>query len=286
MDTMQPQQSQIEPDKLLPVLVLLFDSLPQINSAILSHEIAMVTPGLTASDVTVDLTVNEVMGTFGTVQFAEHKIKLIGIAAPHPDFDTYLQPAHLRPDQKQVLGGHKAHIICYYESEHVSAVEYFIALYKVAYGLRNHALLGVMNPITWMCIAAEMLPSTLENQFLQAFRQSPASALMLWLGFIKFFKPDKTVWFATKGNFLFGLPDFAYLGSSLNQTQEAINLFGNIITYLYTSGAKLAPGHTMQVGQDTYLRFSLVTEYADYLGHQTLVMEKIRAKDTNKRKWF
>jgi hypothetical protein len=193
-----------------------------------------------------------------------------------------LQPAHLRPDQKDNIAAHKSHVICYYESEAINGVEMFIALYKLAYGLRENHMRGVANTMTWMCQSVEMLPDIMTPDFLSGFRETPASSLALWLGFVKFFKPDKTVWFATKGSPIFGVPDLAYLGKTLAEGDEAYDMFGDIFTYVFQSGTRLAPGHTMQLGPDVYLGFRPVYEYGDYLGEQTLVMEKIRASDINR----
>jgi hypothetical protein len=267
------------PRKNLPVLVLLFDALPVIQADVLRREISAISPDSTSAD----LMVSEATGLYGNVQLGAHRIKLIGIQAPYPDLSSLLQPAHLRPDQKQTLADHKTHVICYYEGTSGSGVEQFIALYTLAYGLRKLNMRGLANPQTWMCQTSDMLPDMLTPEFLQSFRDSPASSMMLWLGFVKFFKPNNTIWFATKGSPFFGVPDLAYLGKDLTETDDALDMFANIFTYIFKSGAQVAPGHTVQLGHDVYLRFNQVTEYADYLGEDTLVIEKIRASDINRR---
>jgi hypothetical protein len=261
------------------VLVLLFDALPIIQADVLRQEISAVSPEPTSAD----LMLNETTGLYGNVQLGAHRIKLIGIQAPYSDLSSLLQPAHLRPDQKQTLADHKTHVICYYEATSGSGVDQFIALYTLAYGLRKLNMRGLTNPQTWMCQTSDMLPDMLTPEFLQSFRDSPASSMMLWLGFVKFFKPDNTIWFATKGSPFFGVPDLAYLGKDLAETDDALDMFANIFTYIFKSCAQVAPGHTVQLGHDVYLRFNQVTEYADYLGEDTLVIEKIRASDINRR---
>ncbi|MBA3870756.1 MAG: DUF4261 domain-containing protein [Anaerolineae bacterium] len=263
------------------VLVLLFDSLPFINQSTLQKEIDTLQHGSSLGIVSLDMTVNETNGLFGNVYLGSHNIQLVGIAAPYPDLGNILQSAHLRPDQKQVLSGHRAHVICYYQQLDTSGVDQFIALYSLAFALRKYNLRGVANPLTWMCQSVDMLPSLLTSGFLESFKESPAASMMLWLGFIRFHKSNTTVWFATKGSPLFGVPDFAYLGKS-SENEAVLDMFGDVFTYIYRSGAKLGVGHTMQLGENSYLRFSNVTEYADYLGDKTLVIEKISASNINK----
>ena len=58
----------------------------------------------------------------------------------------------------------------------------------------------------------------------------------------------------TFGGFSIGLPDFAFLAEGHQQATEIFGIFENVFHYLLDSGAKLAPGHTMQVGEDLFMR--------------------------------
>jgi len=261
-----------------PVLYLLYDELPTIKPDPLRQKISSVEPKLSQKNIGVEIIANEKSGIYASVEFDNHLLRLVGLAAPlpAPELQRCLQPAHLNPQQKQSLAAHKTHMICTCEGNSSRGVEKFIALYKLAYALSEKAMRGVVNPMTWMCQSSDMLPNIMTSRFLDAFRSSPANSLAIWLGFVKFFKPNNTVWFATKGNPFFGVPDFAYLGKSLAETDEIYDIFAAITTYAYQSEAHIAAGHTLQIGEDTFLRFRSIWKYADYLGEKTLVIEKTR----------
>lgn len=233
--------------------------------------------------VKVSVMAEEGASGFIEIAYDQHMVRLIAIAAPLPPSELQypLQSAHLRPDQKDKLQQHKTLMILSYEGQADDAVEKFIALYLVAAACAPLGLVGVVNPHTWMCLVTPMLLDTVKPSFREEFRRSPASLLMLWLGLIKFFTPDQKVWFATRGAPLFGVPDFAYKGD-LKEADAVIDMFGTLITYVYQSKAQFGVGHTIQLPDNVYLRFGRLTEYAEFMGADTLVLERIKPSDVNR----
>jgi len=218
------------------------------------------------------------------LQFNDHRLQLVAFTVPIPAIETEypLQVAHLRPEHKEQLRQHRAHIIIYHKGGSESAVEQFIALYQTAFACNALGLVGVINPHTWMCMITSMLAQTISPAFLTSFRESPAASMGLWLGYNKYFKPDNEVWFATRGASLFQIPDFAYLGP-LSEGDRALHMFGTLISYVFQTKARLAPGHTIQLPDNIYLRFGKVSEYKEFLGQDTLILERINASEINQR---
>lgn len=107
---------------------------------------------------------------------------------------------------------------------------------------------------------------------------------LIFCGFVKYEVEDvKGVWMRTYGADCFGLPDFAAHAQGHHEGQKYSDIFNNVLRYLLESGAEMAAGHTMQVGETTFmkLRDPLDDEY--YLqGHgTTLVVELIEQDECN-----
>lgn len=253
-------------------VTLFFDHLPTIDPQKLAAAITRVER---VEPVQVEVFAETEAGSVTQIVFRDHRIQLVGIDAPLPlpVYEPQLFNAHLRPEDKPLIQAHRAHMIAYYEGDSPLGVEKIIALYTVAYALKNPDLRGIFCPQTWMIQTPNMLPDLMSAESLSAFRDSPASMFALWLGYVKFARPDGHWWLVTKGGELFGVPNFAYLVKNLGEANNVVNLFGDIITYLYKSGKKMAVGHTMQVG-DFAFRLREVYEYPDYIGADTLVIQR------------
>ncbi|HEX3344836.1 MAG TPA: hypothetical protein VHS09_09705 [Polyangiaceae bacterium] len=214
------------------------------------------------------------------VHFPGRSLRVVSIDAPLPKavVDQCLPVAHLQPDQKGELAAHTAHALVVHEGEAPPGVDGLVALYRTAWALRDPApeqgpsMLGVMNAVTWMCLTVEMLGQTMTPEFVAAVRASPAESLALWLGFVKLFKPDGTTWLVTRGGPLVGLPDLAWLAKDLQETDAVFSMFASVLDYAFTSGTRLAAGHTIDLS-DRALKLREPYEYVDYIGEGTLVLE-------------
>lgn len=121
------------------------------------------------------------------------------------------------------------------------------------------------------------------DESLELLRSLPLN--MLYCGFVKYeVEGVQGVWMRTYGAGRFGLPDFAVLAEGHHQGEQYSNMFNNIMAYLLDSGAELAAGHTMQIGEDRYmkLREPLEAEYFLHGPQAVLVTEIIDASQINK----
>jgi len=210
-----------------------------------------------------------------SVRLPGRSLRVVSIDAPLPKavIDQCLPVAHLRPDQKEELASHAAHALVVHEGEASPGVDGLIALYRTAWALHGEAsMLGVMNAVTWMCLTVEMLGQTMSPEFVEAVRASPAESLALWLGFVKLFKPDGSTWLVTRGGALVGLPDLAWLAKDLEETDAVFSMFASVLDYAFTSGTRLAVGHTIDLSERP-LKVREPYEYVDYIGEATLVLE-------------
>jgi hypothetical protein len=147
-------------------------------------------------------------------------------------------------------------------------------MYEAAWALRDEGstMLGVMNPATWMCLTSDMLEQTLAPDFVQAVLDSPAECLSLWLGFVKLFKPDGTTWLVTRGGWLVGLPDLAWLSHDAREADDVLQMLAGILDYVHTTGTRLSLGDAIDFGERR-VRLRAPYEFVDHIGAGTLVVE-------------
>jgi hypothetical protein len=182
-----------------------------------------------------------------------------------------LPVAHLRADQKEELASHAAHAVIVHEREEPGP-EGLASLYQTAWALRDPDMLGVMNPITWMCLTTAMLEETMRPEFVESACASPSESLGLWLGFVKLFRPDGATWLVTRGGSLVGLPDLAWLAADLVETDAVFTMFAGILDYAHENRVRLSVGDSVDFGGRS-LVIREPYEYVDHIGRETLVLE-------------
>jgi hypothetical protein len=214
-------------------------------------------------------------GTILNVRVRGQALRVVayGEAVPAEEVERLLPAAHLRDDQKRTLASHAAHALIIHEDPEPGP-DGLVALYETAWGLRGEAMLGVMNPVTWMSLTSEILGKTMDPEFVAAVRASPAESLALWLGFVKFFKPDGAAWLVTRGASLVSLPDLAWLASdpSPDEHDVVFGMFGSVLDYMHTTGEPLVVGDVVDLGA-RHLKVRAPYEFVDAIGEETLVME-------------
>ncbi|KAF1003010.1 MAG: hypothetical protein GAK36_00338 [Pseudomonas sp.] len=107
---------------------------------------------------------------------------------------------------------------------------------------------------------------------------------MLFYGFDKYeVEGVAGVWMRTYGAQAYGLPDFAALAEGHHEGERYSGVFNNILAYLRQSGAAMAAGHTMQIGETTYMKLREPAENEYYLQGPgtTLVAELIESDQVN-----
>jgi hypothetical protein len=244
-------------------LWVLFDGRPRLDARSLASALG---PG----------TLVEGSDTVLNVRVHGQALRVVASGEPVPPeaIERLLPAAHLREEQKRTLAAHTAHALVLHEDDEPGPVG-LVAIYETAWGLRGDAMLGVVNPVTWMSLTREILGKTMDPEFVNAVLASPAECLALWLGFIKFFKPDGGAWLATKGASLVGLPDLAWLAADAESHEEhddVFGMFGSVLDYMHTTGEPLVVGDVVDLG-DKELKVRAPYEFVDAIGEETLVIE-------------
>jgi hypothetical protein len=210
---------------------------------------------------------------------AGQPMQAVAVDAPVPaaEMERCLPVAHLKPELKAELAAHKAHVALMHRSD-IPGMAGLVALYQAAAALAPGGdFLGVINPITCMCLPASVLSQTLEAGFLADARDKPGATLGLWLGFTRIVKPDGGVWVVTTGAALVGLPNLAKLAANKAEADDVYDVLVSLQNYLYAGlghGKKtILAGDTIDVG-DQHLVARTPYEYVDMMGDRTLVLER------------
>jgi Domain of unknown function (DUF4261) len=223
----------------------------------------------------------------GLAGWGDHVVQFVGFSVPMPKevVERCVQPAHYGQALKQQARAHKAHALLYYGGREEDPLEQYVALAVVAGTLGAHGALVVLNEAAHTSFPAQALaPGRVEGDLLENLRGLPIP--VLYGGFVKYNLPDSPdVWMRTYGNHLLGLPDLAFRAKGHDQGEWVFNTFSNILTYLRESGARFGVGHTMQVGDDTYLKLRAPRKEEYFLESdgELFVAELITADQVNRR---
>ncbi|MDC7224444.1 MAG: DUF4261 domain-containing protein [Spirochaetales bacterium] len=222
---------------------------------------------------------------FGLIGWGNHVIKLIGFNRPMPEevVEKCVAPAHYPAEMKERARAHQAHILMYYAGYEESPLEQYVALSAVA-----GAMSGLGASIVFNEAAHTSLPSAIlsgkevEGDILELIRTIPLA--MLFCGFVKYNMEEGGVWMRTYGAHLLDLPDFAAFAADHNEGQRFFDIFDNVYNYLRSSGARLEAGHTMQIGNEEFLKCRSRTQEEYFLESEgeMLVTEIIRKEDINR----
>ncbi|MDB5309612.1 MAG: hypothetical protein JWO38_3814 [Gemmataceae bacterium] len=225
-------------------------------------------------------------GLIGLVGWGRHVVKLIGVNGPMPEnvVELCVRPAHYDDELKQDAYRAAAHVLLYYAGYEDDPLERYVALAAAAGALARFGGVVVMNEDARTSVpAAVLLPHDEdEGDMLTSLRSFPIP--FLYGGFVKLeVEGVPGVWMRTYGNSQLGLPDLAFHAGDHHEGTFAFNTFGNMLEYLRDSGRPFAPGHTMQVGPDTYFRLRDPAEGECYLESdgEMLVCERITAAEIN-----
>jgi len=216
-------------------------------------------------------------GTSVAITHAGQALRAVAVDKPvaAAEMERCLAVAHLKPEMKAELAAHKAHVALVHEQD-FPGMAGVIALYQAA-GALGGDVVGVINPISAMCLTAPILAQTLAPDFVAAARARPASTLGLWLGFVKLFKPDGSTWVVSTGAPLIHLPNIATLAATKQDVDGAYDLLVAILNYLaegFGNGKKMIlPGDTIDFG-DAPLVARAPYEYIEQMGERTLVLER------------
>lgn len=221
----------------------------------------------------------------GMVGWGKHVVRLVGFDAPlpHDALEVCVAPAHYPAPVKEQVRAHVSHVLLYYAGFDEDPLEQYVAMAAVAGALGRFNAVAVLNEHAHTSLPAGVFTDdSLGDESLEVLRTLPLT--MLYCGFVKYEVDGvQGVWMRTYGGDRFGLPDFAVLADGHHQGEEYSNMFNNIMAYMLDSGAELAAGHTMQIGEHSYMKLREPQEAEYYLQGPgpVLVAEIIDASQIN-----
>ncbi len=271
------------PDIAQPLsLQVLFAAPLAIDEAALTAALRAYHPSMETARAEIAADMPEFLGLAG---WDRHVVRLVGFDAPYPKdaLEACVAPAHYPATVKDEVRGHASHIILYYAGFETDPLEQYVALAAVAGALTGFSAMAVLNEHAHTSLPAGVFAAeSLGDESLDLLRELPLT--MLYCGFVKYdVEGVQGVWMRTYGADAFGLPDFAALASGHDEGEYYSNMFNNIMSYMLDSGAELAAGHTMQIGENAYMKLRAPAEQEYYLDGpgQVLVAEIITADQIN-----
>ena len=266
-------------------LQLLFDGQLRLQSSDVTAALQSYHGSMASARCEIDPTLGEEGKVFGLAGWANHVVKLVGFDQPMPaeSVESCVAPSHYPPEVKDRARSHRGHVLLFYAGYETSPYEQYVALAAAAGALSQFGAIVILNDAAHTSFpAAALSRSGTDGDMIALLRTLPLA--ILYCGFVKY-EVDGTsgVWMRTYGAHLLGLPDFAAYASAHDESQRYFDIFENIFAYLRDSGAVLAAGHTMQVGEHEFLRCRERTEDEYFLESdgELLVAEIIGPDEIN-----
>lgn len=223
----------------------------------------------------------------GMCAWGRHVVKMVGYYAPMPfaAAETSIAPAHFDRAFKDRAYAHKAHALLYYAGYEADPLEQYVALAACAGALAYFGAAFVLNETARTAVPAAALHPHEEDagDMLGALRGLPLP--FLYCGFVKLeVEGTEGVWMRTYGCHRFGLPDLATRAPGHEHGSDTFERFASMLNYLRLSGKRFAPGDTMRVGDDSYLKLRAPTAAEWFLDTEgeMLVAFPIDATEVNK----
>lgn len=263
-------------------LQVLFAAPLAIDEAALTAALRAYHPSMADARAEIAPDLPEFLGLAG---WDKHVVRMVGFDAPYPNdaLEVCVAPAHYPAALKDEIRGHASHIILYYAGTEADPLEQYVALAAVAGALTGFQAMAVLNEHAHASLPAGVFAAeSLGEESMDLLRSLPLN--MLYCGFVKYdVEGVQGVWMRTYGADAFGLPDFAALAGGHDQGEYYSTMFNNIMSYMLQSGAELAAGHTMQIGEDAYMKLREPAKEEYYLDGpgQVLVAEIITADQVN-----
>lgn len=236
-------------------LQVLFTEPLALTSESVTEALRAYTPSMSAAQCELDAELSAEGKLFGILGWGKHVVKLVGFDLPMPAaaVEACVAPAHYPQDVKEQVRAHTGHLLLFYAGYETKPLEQYVALAAVSGALAKLGAIAVLNESARTSLPAGVFAEMGGPKALDVLRSLPL--LYLYCGFVKYeVEGTEGVWMRSYGAHLLGLPDFAALAAGHHEGEKYFEVFGNILSYLQTSGAKLAAGHTMQIGQQEFFR--------------------------------
>lgn len=233
----------------------------------------------------VDPTLSQDGTVFGMIGWGKHVVRCVGFNHPMPEdvVEACIAPSHYHEEIKQNARTHKAHVILYYAGYDPSPLEQYVALAATAGVFAQLGAIVVLNESGHTSFPAAALSGSSDGDVMELLHELPLP--FLYCGFVKHeVEGIPGVWMRTYGAPQLGLPDFAAHAEGHHEGMRYFHMFDSVLRYLLESGAELEAGHTMQIGNEEYLRFREPNEAESFLegDGEILVAEVIGADEINR----
>lgn len=202
-----------------------------------------------------------------SVSTAGVRVRCMRIEAPAPGLDQMIQFTRRPNEELAGLLRHTSHILCFAEGG--DGLAQTTVLFQIAHAMADQGVIGLIHTPAWQCFLMDQVAMVMQPDMLAALRKDMAKAL--WCNLIPFHGQGGS-WFATKGNHIFGIPDFALWNAGQMQAGEIHGLMQYLFDYVQ-KGAVLAHGQTLNLPNHV-MRIGPVTEYHDYIagGGETIAL--------------
>lgn len=208
-----------------------------------------------------------------TVSFGEHAVDVASVPGPLPPIvlERCLLPSHWDAGFHQQARNMGAHVIFAYSGAAQNPIEQYMALYTVAAQWVPHGAFALFNEPAWTCHPAHYSQALIRPEMQTVCRESPP--LIFWTGFLKLDASQSlsgdgntALWFLSRGNHLFGVPDFALQSAYAQDARIAQEVFAEIFQYFYFDNRDIQPGDFLQIDQRGIFEFMDGEELRELFG--------------------
>ncbi len=185
------------------------------------------------------------------VSWGKHVIRVFGLNAPYPKavLETCVAPASYSQEIKQQVYESDSHLLLYYVGYEQNVLEQYLALTRLAVCFEQFNALAVINEDAHTSLPVNFINSLASEK--DGLTTLGECLPLLFCGFVKYeIENIKGIWMRTYGANKFGLPNFAALANSYEESEYYFDMFSNILNYLRQSQATMNPGDTMEIGDN------------------------------------
>ena len=210
----------------------------------------------------------------GLLGWGEHIVHIVGCDHPMPaeNVESCITTAHYGADLKDAARLNQSHILLYYRGYEINPLKQYAALALVAGFFSHFGAMIVTNESAYTSFPATALSLQPQdkpiNDIIVQLETLPL--LLLYCGFVEYdVAGNNGVCIRTYGAAQLGLPDLATWVSDHSTSQQVFDMFSMIFVYLLESGSTLSEGHTMQVGDESFIRLRCAADHEYYLESDT-----------------
>ncbi|OCG05961.1 DUF4261 domain-containing protein [Gilliamella apis] len=185
------------------------------------------------------------------VSWGKHVIRIVGLNAPYPKavLEACVTPASYSQEIKQQVYESDSHLLLYYVGYEQDVLEQYLALTRLVACFEQFNALAVINEDAHTSLPVNFIHSLASEK--DGLSTLGECLPLLFCGFVKYeIENIKGIWMRTYGANKFGLPNFAALANSYEESEYYFDMFSNILNYLRQSQATMNPGDTMEMGDN------------------------------------